>query len=125
MEVGFVLDELYKVAFRSLSVSKGPEMATKARELQEHFRTQGTPVMMGGGNLAFTILGVDYSETTGDVAFLILDPHYVGPEDLGVIQTKSLNLEGYKAVPCGWRKATTFAKNSFYNMCLPQRPQLQ
>jgi hypothetical protein len=124
MEVGFILDEIYGVSFRNLYVSNGPELATKARELQEHFQTQGTPVMMGGGNLAFTLLGIHYNEFTGDVAFLILDPHYTGPEDLEIIQTNQIQLEGYKAIPCGWRKANTFAKNSFYNLCLPQRPHL-
>lgn len=47
-----------------------------------HFETHGTPVMMGGGNLAFTILGIDWNENTGEVKFLILDPHYTGAEDL-------------------------------------------
>lgn len=50
----------------------------QARELARHFEVHGTPVMMGGGNLAFTILGVDWNENTGDVKFLILDPHYTG-----------------------------------------------
>lgn len=42
----------------------------------------GTPVMVGGGVLAYTLLGVDWNESTGEVAFLILDPHYTGGEDL-------------------------------------------
>lgn len=124
MEVGFVLDELFGISFRSLNVASGPQLVDKAQELKHHFETQGTPVMMGGGNLAFTLLGIDYNASSGECAFLILDPHYVGAEDLETIQTKTMSLEGYKAVPCGWRKASTFAKNSFYNLCLPQRPQL-
>ena len=42
----------------------------------------------GGGVLAHTILGVDFNDVTGDVKFLILDPHYTGAEDLQVIQDK-------------------------------------
>ncbi len=42
----------------------------------------------GGGVLAHTILGVDYNESSGDLKFLILDPHYTGAEDLKVIQDK-------------------------------------
>uniref|UniRef100_K3WTA6 Peptidase C78, ubiquitin fold modifier-specific peptidase 1/ 2 n=1 Tax=Globisporangium ultimum (strain ATCC 200006 / CBS 805.95 / DAOM BR144) TaxID=431595 RepID=K3WTA6_GLOUD len=122
MEVGYVLDELYGVSFRSLNVPSGPRLVEHAQELKHHFETQGTPVMMGGGQLAFTLLGIDYNESTGECAFLILDPHYTGQEDLHVIQTKTLALEGYKAIACGWRKANTFAKSSFYNLCLPQRP---
>lgn len=43
--------------------------------------------MVGGGVLAYTLLGVDWNEATGDVAFLILDPHYTGGEDLRKIQS--------------------------------------
>jgi hypothetical protein len=34
--------------------------------------------MIGGGVLAYTLLGVQFDELTGDAAFLILDPHYTG-----------------------------------------------
>ena len=44
--------------------------------------------LTGGGVLAHTILGVDFNEVTGDVRFLILDPHYTGAEDLRVILDK-------------------------------------
>ncbi|CAH0521524.1 unnamed protein product [Peronospora belbahrii] len=124
LEVGYVLDELFGVPFRSLSVSSSSQLPDVARELLYHFRTQGTPVMMGGGQLAFTLLGVDYDPDGGVCAFLILDPHYTGDEDLVTIQNKTMMLENYKAVPCSWRKTTTFAKNCFYNFCLPQRPSV-
>ena len=42
----------------------------------------------GGGVLAHTILGVEWNEATGDVNFLILDPHYTGSDDLQIIQVK-------------------------------------
>lgn len=42
----------------------------------------------GGGVLAHTILGVAWSETTGQIRYLILDPHYTGAEDLGIITDK-------------------------------------
>ena len=45
-----------------MSVSSGGELASKARELVEHFRSEGTPVMIGGGVLAHTILGVAFDE---------------------------------------------------------------
>lgn len=35
--------------------------------LQHHFLTQGTPIMIGGGVLAHTILGVDYNEQSGEI----------------------------------------------------------
>ena len=73
----------------------------------------------GGGVLAYTLLGVDYNDMTGDCAFLILDPHYTGGEDL-----KSIFGGGW----CGWKKAVSskgeefFLSSEFYNLLLPQRP---
>lgn len=45
----------------------------------------------GGGVLAHTILGVAWSETSGQIRFLILDPHYTGGEDLQTITDKVEN----------------------------------
>jgi hypothetical protein len=80
--------------------------------------------MMGGGQLAFTLLGVDYNEKTGDVAFLILDPHYTGADDLSIIQGKRLVLEGYRATAVGWRRVSDFSQRDFYSLCLPQVPDV-
>lgn len=122
LEVGYVLDELLGVSFRSLSVPSGSRLPELAPQLAHHFAESGAPVMIGGGQLAFTLLGVAYDSAAGDCAFLVLDPHYTGKEQLDVIQTKTLQLEGYKAVACGWRKASAFQQKCFYNLCLPQRP---
>lgn len=43
---------------------------------------------IGGGVLAHTILGVAWSETSGQIRYLILDPHYTGAEDLQLITDK-------------------------------------
>jgi hypothetical protein len=59
-------------------VRRGADIPSYARQLVAHFETQGTPVMIGGGVLAYTLLGVQFNESTGDAAFLILDPHYTG-----------------------------------------------
>jgi Ufm1-specific protease 2 len=101
---------------------------------------------VGGGMLAFTILGVDFNETTGDVEYLILvrpfcvcecvlyasraygrfrqDPHYTGADDLKAVQTKPATMEGYRAVPVSWRAPSSFSASSYYNLCLPGRPVL-
>ena len=42
----------------------------------------------GGGVLAHTILGVCFNDSTGELKFLILDPHYKGGEELKIIQDK-------------------------------------
>jgi hypothetical protein len=45
--------------------------------------------MIGGGVLAYTLLGVAFNEDTGEAAFLILDPHYTGGE--GAACSRSLH----------------------------------
>lgn len=72
MEVGYYLDEQLNITCKAMMVPKGPELATKASELKSHFQTQGTPIMIGGGQLALTLLGIDYNPSTNDIAFLIL-----------------------------------------------------
>ena len=97
-----------------LTVSSGAAVPEHARVLAAHFDAHGTPVMVGGGVLAYTLLGVDWNERSGEVAFLILDPHYVGADDAAAI------------VPawCGWKRAPdVFVQDAFYNFCCPQRPQ--
>jgi len=114
MEVGFCLDHLLGISYRIMSVSSGGELVGKARELIDHFRTEGTPVMVGGGVLAHTIIGVAFDDVTGDVKFLILDPHYTGGEDLKLIQDKGW---------CGWKGPNFWDKTAFYNLCMPLRPR--
>ncbi|XP_035207916.1 ufm1-specific protease 2-like isoform X2 [Stegodyphus dumicola] len=113
-EVSFCLDYLINVKSKIMCVSSGAELANKGRELFNHFQDQGTPVMIGGGVLAHTILGVDFNKSTGDLKFLILDPHYTGSEDLNVILNKGW---------CGWKTVQFWDESAFYNLCLPQRPK--
>eukprot|EP00850_Spirogloea_muscicola_P002027 SM000007S20987 [mRNA] locus=s7:1290729:1296304:+ [translate_table: standard] len=121
IELSYILDQLLGVTCRILNIQSGADMPSKGRELAHHFDTQGTPVMIGGGVLAYTLLGVDYNEMTGECAFLILDPHYTGGEDL-----KTIRSGGW----CGWKSAVTekgkdfFVRDAFYNLLLPQRPAM-
>ncbi|KAG0504363.1 hypothetical protein KC19_11G077200 [Ceratodon purpureus] len=119
MDLCYVIDKLLGVSCKVLDVRSGADLPGKCRELALHFRTQGTPIMIGGGVLAYTLLGIDYNEMTGESAFLILDPHYTGGEDL-----KSIWSGGW----CGWKRAVGangkefFLANRFYNLLMPQRP---
>ncbi|XP_064481423.1 ufm1-specific protease 2-like [Ornithodoros turicata] len=113
MEVGYCLNNLLGVESKTLCVNAGAEMSSRARELMAHFDTQGTPIMIGGGVLAHTIIGIAFNEKTGDAHYLILDPHYTGGEDLSVIQNKGW---------CGWKNNSFWDQKSFYNVCLPQVP---
>ncbi|XP_039279061.1 ufm1-specific protease 2 [Nilaparvata lugens] len=112
-EVNYCLDAMLGVTCRIMFVSSGEELTERGSELLMHFTTQGTPIMIGGGVLAHTILGVDFNRETGDIKFLVLDPHYTGEEDLNIIQNKGW---------VGWKKPSFWDKKSFYNLCMPVRP---
>lgn len=115
IEVQAVLNQLLNVTSKIMFVSQGSELASKGRELANHFLSEGTPIMIGGGVLAHTILGVAWSETTGQIRYLILDPHYTGAEDLQTIADKGW---------CGWKGPEFWDQTAYYNLCLPQRPKV-
>ncbi|CAD7005619.1 unnamed protein product [Ceratitis capitata] len=112
-EVSMCLQGFLNVDSRIQHVTSGADVATLASDLAMHFQTQGTPIMIGGGVLAHTIIGIDYCSQTGKVKFLILDPHYTGGDDLHTIQAKGW---------CGWKGGDFWDKKSYYNLCMPQRP---
>lgn len=112
MEVSMCLNHFCGVDSKIMHVNSGAELAQRASELAFHFETQGTPIMIGGGVLAHTILGVDYNNESGEVKFLILDPHYTGADDLSIVQAKGW---------CGWKGTNFWDKKSYYNLCMPQR----
>ena len=115
MEVSYCLDELFGVTSKTLHVSTGADLAYKGRELYQHFLTQGTPVMIGGGVYAHTIVGVVYNEDTGDIRFLIVDPHFTGSDNLKTVQSKGW---------VGWKGPNFWNQTAHYNMCMPQRPNI-
>lgn len=112
-EVSMVLDGLCHIVSRILRVESGSDLSQHGPTLARHFETQGTPVMIGGGVLAHTILGIDFNITTNELKFLILDPHYTGADDLSIVQGKKW---------CGWKGTDFWDKKSYYNLCMPQLP---
>jgi hypothetical protein len=46
-EISFCLSHMLGVDCKMLSVPRGSDLGEKARELQYHFETEGTPVMIG------------------------------------------------------------------------------
>ena len=110
VEVNLVLNELLGIESQIIFCPSGKDISSKGRELIYHFQNNGTPVMIGGGVFAYTILGVDYDIVKGDCMFLILDPHYSGEDDVKTITSKGF---------CNWKSIDLFKKESFYNMCLP------
>jgi Ufm1-specific protease 2 len=114
-EVSICLNTFMNVDSKIMHVGSGGDLASKGAELAFHFETQGTPIMIGGGVLAHTILGVDYNSSTGDIRFLILDPHYTGADELATVQSKGW---------CAWKNAGFWDKKSYYNLCMPQKPAM-
>ena len=112
VEVGLVLQDMLDVQHKILHLSSRDELPEVARQLLHHFERWGTPVMMGGGQLAHTILGVAYDESMGSCQLLVLDPHYRGPDDM-----RSVLKGGW----CAWKGVKFWKPNTFYNMCLPLR----
>jgi len=118
-EITWFLDEAIGVTCKTQWFASGEDVVANGRMFVHHFASQGTPVMIGGGELAFTLLGVDFNDRTGEIRFLIMDPHYTGSDDLSMIRPKWV----------GWKSADSlthlgtklFHKDVSYNMCFPQR----
>ncbi|KAH1246130.1 putative Ufm1-specific protease [Glycine max] len=122
--------EVLQPVGRLIPVLVVDELENGHRELDEDLFSGGRGIgvvrevvfdELSGGVLAYTLLGVDYNEASGDCAFLILDPHYTGSDDL-----KKIVNGGW----CGWKKAVDskgknfFLHDKFYNLLLPQRPHM-
>uniref|UniRef100_A0A1E1VX63 Probable Ufm1-specific protease 2 n=1 Tax=Pectinophora gossypiella TaxID=13191 RepID=A0A1E1VX63_PECGO len=110
-EVMFCLETLLGVQSRIIFANNGAELQSYGHELVHHFQKHGSPIMIGGGVLAHTILGVEYNATSNEIRYLILDPHYTGAEDLTTVINKGW---------CGWKTSDFWNKTAHYNLCLPQ-----
>jgi hypothetical protein len=118
-EINLCLSAHFQTTCRILNVNSGAQIGTLASQLARHFDENGSPVMIGGGVLAYTLLGVFVPEGGPDkrgtgVQYLILDPHYTGEENVATIINKGW---------CAWKNIDLFRADSFYNMCLPLRPR--
>ncbi|XP_045763581.1 ufm1-specific protease 2 [Maniola jurtina] len=110
-EVMFCLETLLGVQSRIIFANTGSELLSYTPELVHHFERHGSPIMIGGGVLAHTILGVEYNSVTNETRYLILDPHYTGADDISVVIGKGW---------CGWKNSDFWNKTAHYNLCLPQ-----
>ncbi|VDN01068.1 unnamed protein product [Thelazia callipaeda] len=114
VELAYCLENMAGIESRMLTTNSGRDVVANIRQLAHHFKIYGTPVMIGGGMLAHTILGVDFNESTGQSSFLVLDPHYCGDEDLQAVISKGW---------CGWKMPSFWKEECFYNLLLPIPPQ--
>lgn len=72
--------------------------------------------------MAYTLLGIDHNERTGECAFLILDPHYTGGDDLQAIH-RGQWVAWKSPGGCAAAGGDLFVKDAFYNLLCPQRPR--
>uniref|UniRef100_A0A0N4U8B1 Ufm1-specific protease n=1 Tax=Dracunculus medinensis TaxID=318479 RepID=A0A0N4U8B1_DRAME len=114
LELSYCLENMLNITSRIIALNSGAEIVDNARQIGLHFKTNGTPIMIGGGMLAYTILGVDFNEITGDCAFLVLDPHYTGDEIIDTVISKGW---------CGWKPPSFWKSEHFYNLLLPDLPK--
>ena len=87
-----VLNEILGIDSKIVNVQSGAEIAKIVPDLIDHFETAGTPIMIGGGVLAHTIVGVAYDDATRNSQFLILDPHYTGVHKAASLKEIDLTL---------------------------------
>ena len=71
-EVSYVMSSLLDVDGKFIILDRGSDFLKHVRQLRNHFLLQGTPVMIGGGVLAFTCLGVQWNEEMKECKLLIL-----------------------------------------------------
>ena len=118
IEIGCVLNELLGIEYGIIDVPPSSDVSACARRIASHFDSFGTPIMIGGGVLAYTLLGIEWREDTGECCFLILDPHYKGEDSLYAIQNG-----GWVA----WKKVSDnataggplFVPGAHYNLMCP------
>lgn len=86
----------------------------RVSDLLSHFKIHGTPVMIGGGVLAHTLIGASRDpDSDTNVNYLVLDPHFTNKDDLKTILNKGW---------VGWKDNNFWSKKDFYNMCMPLLP---
>lgn len=113
-EICLCLDQIYNVSSKIVHVPNGKMVLEKSSEILEHFKSCGSPAMIGGNtdSASKTLLGV-CRDKRGDYHFLIADPHFIG----NCPGKSLLQREGWVR----WKtQEETFLEESFYNFCLPQ-----
>ncbi|XP_061705861.1 probable Ufm1-specific protease 2 isoform X2 [Cydia pomonella] len=110
-EVSFCLETLLGVQSRIIFVNTGAELQSYTPELLHHFQKHGSPIMIGGGVLAHTIVGVELDAEGREARYLVLDPHYAGADEPAAVLARG---------GCGWKGADFWNKTAHYNLCLPQ-----
>merc|ERR1712136_594017 len=107
-----VLEAYLGVECRVLYCQTVDDLLTQLTEIRQHFAREGTPIMMGVGQKAFSIVGL--CEGSKNTAFLVVDPHFAGSDS----QTGTTDR-------VGWKDLEFFKKagSGHANLCLPGVPR--
>jgi len=101
-EIGWILME-YGLTPRYLFGESACQLIENhASEIFDHFRCQGSPIVLCSGQKAFTLLGIGTSSTNIH-SLLVADPHYKGIDIVERIVSVSVLMEGDHQVPVSWR----------------------
>lgn len=112
-----LLQDYLGVECRMLHCHDAADMARQVPQILKHFEQEGTPIMMGAGEYAYTLVGLCSDSASAEVGFMIVDPHYTGADTL-----KSILQKGW----VGWKNLEFFEKTTnggFINLCLPMVPK--
>ncbi|MCL4122841.1 UNVERIFIED_CONTAM: hypothetical protein GTU68_017376 [Idotea baltica] len=112
VEVAMIIDTLYGIPSKLIHVTKGDQLPQQTETLLNHFKTRGSPIMMGGDNdnSSKSIVGICRGDK--NTYLLVVDPHYWGEAR----ETATLHQSSWVK----WQNLKDFNFYSFYNLCLPQ-----
>lgn len=88
IEIGMVLQEMLNVQYRIQTILPNTSLSSLARQILIHFQTVNCPIMIGGNNLAHTIVGVVFDSDIGYCHYLVVDPHYTGQNNIKKMTSK-------------------------------------
>ncbi len=123
VECSLLLDHYCGLASKIINFSSKDHLPTLAKQFCSHFDEHGSPIMIGGGVLALTCLGIDFDASNNEVSFLILDPHYVATGGKVRTDAKSYLQDALHHKAIGWKTANQVFQNNFYNCLLPLIPK--
>ena len=116
VEISLLLDSMLGISCKILHTENDQRLGDEvASALVDHFRTAGSPVMVGGqGGGARAIIGLELFPSGELRRFLVLDPHYAGADSVECLKKQMTRV-------CVWVRPRDLCQQygKFTNFCLP------